>query len=171
MNELREEIERIYESLEGDEDVENFMQRHNIKSLGILTMYEPTRATKAVSMFGDSLRNKVVVEIGAGVGIAAIELAKVAKHVYAIEADPAWSWLFTRYLYQKKPTNLTWIFGNAEDMIGKIKADTTIIFTHSDTTNLQLLGLKFAPKSILAYHSWQYLDKVHKKHLTKKLNL
>jgi precorrin-6B methylase 2 len=119
----------------------------------------PKKAIKAIQMFGNSLKNKVVVEIGAGVGVAAIELAKVAKHVYAIEADPAWSWLFTKYLYQNKPTNLTWIFGNAEHMIGKINADTTIIFTHSDCENLQKLGLSFAPKSILAYHSWQYLDR------------
>ncbi len=159
MDALRKEIEMVYESLEGNEDVEDFMWRHNINSLGILTIYEPKKAIKAVEMFGDSLKDKIVVEIGAGVGIVAIELAKVAKHVYAIEADPAWSWLFTKYLYQNKPTNLTWIFGNAEDMIGKINADTAIIFTHSDLENLQKLGLSFAPQSILAYHSWQYLDK------------
>ncbi len=158
-NQLKDEINRVYESLEGNTDVEDFMYRHNINSLGILTICEPERAIKAIKMFGDSLKDKIVVEIGAGVGIAALELAKVAKHVYAIEADPAWSWLFTRFLYANKPTNLTWIFGNAEDMVGKINADTVIIFTHSDKDYLQQLGLSFAPKSILAYHSWQYLDK------------
>ena len=150
---IKGEINRIYECLEGNKDVEDFMDRHNIKSLGILTICEPKRAIEAIDIFGDSLRDKVVVEIGAGVGVAAIELAKVAKHVYAIEADPAWSWVFTRFLYQKKPPNLTWIFGCAEDMIGKIKADTAIIFTHSAKQHLQQLGLSFAPKSILAYHS------------------
>ena len=158
MRSLKEEINMVYESLEGNEDVENFMRRHNISSLGILTICEPEKATRAVKMFGNSLKNKVVVEIGAGVGLAAIEIAKVAKHVYAIEAAPAWSWLFTKHLYQNKPTNLTWIFGNAEDMIGKIKADTAIIFTHSDTYNLRKLGLSFAPKSILAYHSFKDKD-------------
>lgn len=156
---LNEGIEAVYESLEGNEDVERFMWEHNINSLGILTICKPERAMKAIELFGDSLRNKVVVEIGAGVGVAAIELAKVAKHVYAIEADPAWSWLFTKFLYQKKPTNLTWIFGNAENMIGKISADTAIIFTHSDCENLEKIGLSFAPKSILAYHSWKEIDK------------
>ena len=167
MTNLKEEINRVYESLEGNEDVENYMRRHNINSLGILTICEPKRAIKAIQMFGNSLRDKIVVEIGAGVGVAAVELAKIAKHVYAIEADPAWSWLFTRFLYANKPTNLTWIFGNAEDMVGKLFADTVIIFTHSDTTYLQQLGLSFAPKSILAYHSWQYLDKQRYKELTK----
>ena len=161
---LLSDIDRVYESLEGNEDVECFMLRHNIKSLGILTISKSEHAVKTIKRFGNSLKNKIVVEIGAGIGIAAIELAKIAKHVYAIEADPAWSWLFTKYLYKNKPTNLTWIFGNAEDMIGKINADTTIIFTYSDMTNLQMLGLSFAPKSILAYHSWQYIDKEYKKH-------
>ncbi len=170
MNTLIDDINGVYESLEGNEDVEDFMQRHNIHSLGILTVCEPLRAAKAIKMFHDSLVDKVVIEIGAGVGVAAIELAKIAKHVYAIEADPAWSWLFTKHLYQNKPTNLTWIFGNAEDMIGKIEADTVIIFTHSDLNRLQELGLSFAPKSILAYHSWQHLDKSHRKLLGLKNN-
>ena len=155
----------VYESLEGNEDVEVFMQRHNINSLGILTICEPAKAIEAVKVFGDSLKDKIVVEIGAGIGIVAIEIAKVAKHVYAIEADPAWTWLFTKYLYQNKPANLTWIFGNAQDMVDKINADTTIIFTHSDLKGLQKLGLSFAPKSILAYHSWQYMDDVCKESL------
>ncbi len=159
MNPMQKEIERIYEALEGNEDVESFMWRHNINSLGILTVCTPKRAIEVIKMFGDSLKDKIVVEIGAGVGLVATELAKIAKHVYAIEADPAWSWVFTKYLYQHKPTNLTWIFGNAEDMIGKIHADTAIIFTHSDLEGLQKLGLSFAPKSILAYHSWQSLNK------------
>lgn len=162
MTGLREDIEMVYESLEGNEEVETYMRRHNINSLGILTIYDSKKPFKALRIFGSSLRDKVVVEIGAGVGLAAIELAKIAKHVYAIEADPAWSWLFTKHLYKNKPTNLTWIFGNAEDMIGKIKADTAIIFTHSDLKNLQNLGLSFAPKSILAYHSWQYSDRAVK---------
>lgn len=156
---LKGEINQVYEALEGNEDVEGFMVRHNINSLGILTICDPREAIKAVEMFGSSLVDKVVVEIGAGVGIAAMEIARVAKHVYAIEADPAWSWLFTKYLYQHKPVNLTWIFGNAEDMVGKINADTAIIFTHSDKDYLKQLGLSFAPKSILAYHSGQLTDR------------
>jgi tRNA G37 N-methylase Trm5 len=167
VNGLLKDINSVYESLEGNEDVEIFMKRHSINSLGILTICDHVKATEAVKVFGDSLRDKVVVEIGAGVGIMAMEIAKIAKHVYAIEADPAWTWLFTKHLYKNKPANLTWIFGNAQDMIGKINADTAIIFTHSDLGGLKKLGLCFAPKSILAYHTWQQMDDFNSEHLFK----
>ena len=155
MTAITKAIENIYEMLEGEEDVREYHRRHGVKSLLILTCWEHKRAIRSAMFWEKAIKNKVVVEIGAGVGLVAIEMATVAKHVYAIEADPSWSWVFTKYLYRNKPPNLTWIFGRAEDMVGKITGDVSIIFTHSDLEGMKSLGDKFSPETILAYHSWQ----------------
>ena len=155
MSKAQKAIEGIYEEQEGSKAVMDYMGRHDVDSLGILTITDEAKALKGIKLFSESLADKVVIEIGAGVGLFALELAKIAKKVYAIEADPAWSWVFTKYLYLKKPQNLTWIFGSAQQLVGSISGDVAIIFTHSDIDNLKTLGRQFAPKVIMGYQDWQ----------------
>ena len=54
-------------------------------------------------MLAPWIDGKRVIEVGAGVGFLAIEMAKRAKSVIAIECDPAWSWIFTQPLQLHKP--------------------------------------------------------------------
>lgn len=148
MKEVESEIDRIYERNEGSESVEEYHQRHGTKSLAILTIYSQYAATREVDRFAYRLRGKTVVEIGAGVGFLGIEMARFAKQVYSIEVDPAWAWVFTEYLYQKKPRNLTYIFGMAETVSDILRGDIAVIFTHSGIEAMEKVALKMCPEII-----------------------
>lgn len=152
-------VNQIYESLEGNSEVSDYHFRHKVDSLCILTIYEPKKAKKVVELYKSSIVDKVVIEIGAGIGLFALESAKYAKEVFAIEADPAWTWVFIKYLYREKPPNLTWIFGVAEAMINRIYGDVCFVFTHSAQEQMMELAKNFAPKTINGYYSWQETDK------------
>jgi len=147
--EILDDVNGIYEALEGDELVWLYEQKHGIASAKILTVLTPADAIAALAPHRLRLNGKTIVEIGAGIGWLSLISARYCKEVFAIEADPAWSWVFARKLYAIKPHNLTWIFGNAESMIGKIQADIALVWTRSDTDGMVALGKQFAPEVIL----------------------
>jgi 16S rRNA A1518/A1519 N6-dimethyltransferase RsmA/KsgA/DIM1 with predicted DNA glycosylase/AP lyase activity len=109
-----------------------------------LTQHSPEIAFRTAEKLADWITGKQVIEIGAGVGFLALELARYAKSVIAIESDPAWSWVFTRSLYRHKPKNLTWIFGDANEMAGKVTGEICLVFTCSGVDDLRVLGGKFS---------------------------
>lgn len=129
--------------------VNSYHNRNGTESMLVLTIFNEEDARQEVAKFKNDIDGKVVIEIGAGVGFLALEMAKYAKHVYALEIDPAWCWLFTEHLYKNKPTNLTWIFGRAEDMVGMIKADIAVIFTCSGVEKMNKLGKTLARRVII----------------------
>lgn len=142
-------IEWIYDESYGFiEDMETWSRRESIKSLGILTITEPQPAFEVAEWLAPEIRDKLVVEIGAGVGLLACEMAKYAKHVYAVEAEPGWSWAFTKYLYRSKPVNLTWIFGRAQDVADWLRCDVAVIVTRSDHAGMQEVAGKIAVSTI-----------------------
>ena len=143
------DIDGIYETLEGQRYVEQYHQRHKTGSCLILTMFNWQDAKKAAFSIKDEIKKKVVVEIGAGIGEFAVEMAKYAKKVIGIEVDPAWSWFFVKYLYENKPKNLIWIFGDANEIAEYIKADVAIICTRSGIEALEKIARKIARKVIL----------------------
>lgn len=147
-------IDLVYNCLEGDEDLLRYHQEHGTPSLLVLTQYSPQIAQETARLINNeySLSGKVIIEIGAGVGFLAIELAKLANQVFAIEVDPAWSWVFTRSLYAHKPPNLTWIFGQAESVLPWLKGDVAIILTHSGKTKMEGLGRQFAPIVVMPFN-------------------
>jgi predicted RNA methylase len=149
MKDAEEEIERIYERNEGSESVEDYHSRHEIASLAILTITSPYAATREVDRFASRIRGKTVVEVGAGVGFLSIEMARFAKRVYAIEADPAWAWVFTECLYQKKPTNLTYVFGTAESVADIFRGDVAVIFTRSGFEAMIKVAERMCPEIII----------------------
>jgi SAM-dependent methyltransferase len=168
MNNIEEEsisdrIDMVYGSLEGCEDVLAYHERHGTPSLLILTQCSPKVAIKTAELLGNWIAGKDVIEIGAGVGFLAIEMAKRAKTVTAIEVDPAWSWIFTRSLYRHKPANLTWIFGSAESMIGKITGDVCLVFTRSGVNDMREVANKFAPIIFFPFQDCKYFE--NKEHL------
>jgi predicted RNA methylase len=139
------EIDYIYERLEGNMDVENYFSLHKIKSSRILTIISKDKSCKIIDQIRNTITNKRVIEIGSGVGILSFEMAKIAKSVIAIEADPAWSWMFVKYLYKHKPPNLTFIFGTAESVSDYISGDVAVIVTHSDRLGMQKIAKKLCP--------------------------
>lgn len=139
----------------GDSDAERiYDDRYGIQSKHYLTMLSREDTDWIISRAREQIRGKVVVEIGAGVGVLACELAKHARKVFAIEADPGWNWAFLRHLYTAKPTNLTWIFDGAQNLVDVIRADVAIVVTGSDPDGLRELGSKFAPEVILPWQDW-----------------
>src|SRR5438876_140082 len=138
-------IDAVYEALEGRESVEEYHKRHMTPSLGILTVHTPAEARRLVKPIRGQILNKSVVEIGAGIGLFALELARYSPKVFAIESDPGWSWLFTKHLYEQKPAHLTWIFGRAEEVAHYLKADVAIIVTRSRREKMEAVARRMAP--------------------------
>ncbi len=143
--EIGTEVDMVYDALEGYEDLMRYHQDHGTPSLLVLTQLSPKIAHETARLMADEIKDKVVIEIGAGVGFLAIEIALLAKQVYAIEVDPAWSWIFTHSLYAHKPPNLTWIFGAAES-VPFLKGDTAIVCTRSGMKEMETIAKQFAPR-------------------------
>lgn len=143
------------QSMVGDsEEQRRHDERHGIKARHHLTMLSPADTDWIVSRVRSQIQGRVVVEIGAGVGVLACELAKYAKQVYAIEANLPWSWAFMRHLYGNKPANLTWLVGAAQSMVDVIRADVAIVVTGSDEVGLRELAGRFAPTVIMPWQDW-----------------
>jgi protein-L-isoaspartate O-methyltransferase len=129
-------------------------ERMDLHSKKYLTIIRPSDALWIIDKVKERIAGKVVVEVGAGIGVLATALAGHASHVYAIEADPMWSWVFARYLYQNKPSNLTYILDAAENLVDVIEADVAICVTGSAEVLLRDLCGRFAPEVIMPWQDW-----------------
>jgi len=154
VEQLRETV-REAGIMSNTQEQKEYDARHDIQAKHYLTMLHPSDTNWVIERVRERIKGKVVVEIGAGVGVLALELAKHAKHVYAIEADPAWTWAFMRDLYKTKPTNLTWIMDDASNMVDIIKGDVAIVSTGSDEDRLRELAGYFAPEVIMPWQDWR----------------
>ncbi len=139
--------------------VEEFHRRHMTPSCGVITACDIKRCAEIVFKIRDRIKDKTVIEVGAGVGLLSIIMASLAKQVYAIEVDPAWSWGFTEVLYDVKPPNLTFIFGKAETMIDVLHGDVAVIVTRSGHKEMQKVGHKLAKEVIDVYLEYQINDR------------
>ncbi len=153
--ELSNCLNAIYNDLEGYEAMEDFHRKHMTPSMGVITVFEKERVIKMLKKLTPDIYDKVVIEIGAGVGLLALGMENIAREVYAIEVDPAWSWAFTKILYELKQPNLTFIFGKAETMIDKLHGDVAVIVTNSGIEEMRSLGYQFAPKVIMPTQDWK----------------
>lgn len=143
-------IEAWYQQMDGNRNVESYHERHGTESAVILTNYEDEHAALVTRYLSDRIAGKIVVEIGAGIGLLACHLAMEAKRVYAIEVDPAWTASFVWTLYARKPPNLTFIFGKAEEA-PPLCADVALFCTHSGRESLYRAASRFAPVVIDVY--------------------
>lgn len=144
-------LDRAYESFDGSNDMQEYCERHGVKSLGVLTVYDDDTASSIADFLADRIRGKVVVEIGAGMGLLACHLALRAKHVYAIEANPIWASCFAVSLLKSKPINCTYILGSASEMNGLLRADIALFCTHSGAESMRKAGELFSPVVIDVY--------------------
>ena len=147
-------IDAVYNELEQDgmlETVEEYHNRHMTSSLGVVTVSSRADARRLIKPFRQQLLGKTVVEIGAGIGYFALELARYCPQVFAIESDPAWSWIFAKHLYDKKPSHLTWIFGRAEEVARWLRADIALIVTRSGHEEMENVARRMAPVVIDVY--------------------
>jgi SAM-dependent methyltransferase len=147
---LQERLETFYEALDGWSVMHAYHERHGTQSACILTVTDDETAGAIVDYLRPRIDGRVVVEIGAGIGLLACHLATVARRVYAIEVDPAWTSCFLAALYAEKPPNLTFIFGRAEDS-PPIAADIALFCTHSGHDAMYRAASRFAPTIIDVY--------------------
>lgn len=143
-------LNHYYEQMDGSPVLEEYHQRHGTESACILTIYDDASAADVVEFLRPRIEGKVVVEIGAGIGLLACHLAGVARRVYANEVDPAWTSCFVAVLYHQKPTNLTFIFGAAEEA-PPIVADVAQFCTLSGQAAMYRAAARFAPTIIDVY--------------------
>lgn len=146
MSQASSTIDKIYDLHEGSPTVFDFCQRHGVESLNVLTILREQEARENVARFTEHIAGRRVVEIGGGVGYLAMEMAKVARSVMAIENDPAWSWVFTKFPYARKPPNLTWIFGLSEGL--DVRADVAVVCSRSGLHEMFGQARRFAPEIV-----------------------
>ena len=159
-NDPDEDLSMIYEWGHTEEGLNTVNSFHkNQEALNIVTSSDFIDAKKKIGAIAERIRGKRVVEIGAGVGFLAVEMAKHAKTIVAIESDPAFSWIFAKHLYSQKPDNLTWIFGNAQNFrdsyIAAEQAEVAVIFTRSGIDQMKSIGEKFADEVIMYYQEYE----------------
>lgn len=141
----------VYNTFEGSTAMMDYSDRHSITSQAVLTVTDDETASLIVDRLEPRIAGKTVVEIGGGIGLLSLHMAAYAKHVFCIEANPVWSWLFLNTLLEKKPKNVSYLFGAAEEFAGLIKADIAIVCTHSGLDSMMTAGRLFAPEVIDFY--------------------
>ena len=141
----------MYDNMRRSEDAMAFSDRHNIRSAPVLTVVDDELAGLITAHLSPRIEGKTVVEIGGGIGLLSLHMASVAKRVYCIEANPFWSLSFVQLFLERKPKNLSFIFGAADELVGCIKADIAIVCTHSDVEGMTLIGRQFAPSVLDVY--------------------
>lgn len=147
---LQSALESYYEAMEGNHRIEDYHLAHGTQSAGILTCYDDEKCALLAEFLHDRVSGKVVVEIGAGIGLLACHVAQFAKRVYAIEVDPGWASIFATCLWERKPKNLTFIFGSAEEA-PPICADVAFFCTLSGRPAMYQAATRFAPLVIDVY--------------------
>lgn len=140
-----------YEAMDGSEEMEAYSQRHGIDAAAILTVYDDEVAGLIAETLAPRIEGKTVVEIGGGIGLLAMHLGQYARRVYCIEANPMWSWTFALLLLRHKPVNVSYLFGSAQEFVGKITGDVALFCTHSDAAGMNIVGRGFAPEVIDVY--------------------
>lgn len=151
MSDFRHMLSEVRELMQMSEAYSAFAGRHNIRSAPNLTVIESETAELICERLAPRIAGKTVVEIGGGIGILSLAMASVAKRVYCIEANPTWAAIWTQIMVEKKPKNLSYIFGAADEFVGCIRGDITVICTHSDVQGLKIVGRQFAPELIDVY--------------------
>jgi precorrin-6B methylase 2 len=136
---------------EGQMALEAFSERHGITAAPTLTVIDDEIASLIVERLEPRILGKTVVEIGGGIGLLSLHMATVAKKVYCIEANPMWVFAFAELLLKRKPKNLSYLFGAADEFVGDIKGDLAIVFSHSGLSSMMSTAKQFAPVAVDFY--------------------
>lgn len=141
----------VYNSLEGSDVMAGYCERHNVYSAAVLTVLDDNHAMLITERLRPRIEGKTVVEIGGGIGLLSLHLGLAAKRVYCIEANPMWSWIFAGVLLKKKPRNVSFLFGSADEFLGTVRGDVAVFCTHSDVSGMAMVARQFAPMVIDVY--------------------
>jgi hypothetical protein len=149
----RAEPARHFSEGDGDEQslFDRFAERHNVRAAPNLTVTDFETAVLITEHLAPRIEGKTVIEIGGGIGMLAVAMGAVAKRVYCIEANPFWSMAFSQFLPDKKPRNVSFLCGVADEFVGRIRGDVAAVCTHSDVAGMKLVGAQFAREVIDVY--------------------
>lgn len=129
----------------------DYCARHGISAQPVLTITDDETGAALADFLAPRIEGKTVVEIGGGVGLLALHMSTVAKRVYCIEANPMWSAVFAWSLMAKKPKNVSFLFGAADEFDQIVKADVALFCTHSGVDTMTAIASRFAPIVIDVY--------------------
>jgi hypothetical protein len=147
-------------SLLGPGIAADYHDRHGTPALNVLTITSEDEARRAVEPWIDEIAGKRVIEVGSGIGLLSLEMAKHAATVIAIEADVAWSWVFVKHLYQHKPPNLSWWFGNADQATPFVRGDIAVIRSYSGLRRMIAVADQMCPRVLLSFdEGWQVANR------------
>lgn len=144
-------LDLVYESMGGSEMAEEYSRRHGINSAAVLTVYDDETASLIAERLAPRITGKTVIEIGGGIGLLALHMGLIAKQVYCIEANPLWSWVFATALVARKPKNVSFLFGTADQFWPQIRGDVAVFCTHSDVAGMRSAASKFALEVVDVY--------------------
>ena len=65
-------LNAIYQDMDGSKAAEEFHKKHMTPSCGVITVYDTYKCQQIVTKIATRIRNKTVVEIGAGIGLLSI---------------------------------------------------------------------------------------------------
>lgn len=141
--------------------LDSHAERLDIKTQRVSTVSQATAEWMSRAM-ADTVRGKRVVEIGSGKGFLAVELAKVASWVLAVEVDPLWSREFATTLYVSSRKNLIWALAPAESLLESgiargFRPEVAVVVTGSDEERLRVLAERFvgaAGEIIMPWQMW-----------------
>jgi hypothetical protein len=147
----RVEIGGMGSTTEGRMALEAFAEWHGITAAPNLTIIDDEIAGLIVERLEPRIADKTIIEIGGGIGLLSLHMATVAKKVYCIEANPMWAFAFAELLLKRKPKNLSYLFGAADQFVGDIRADLAIVCTHSGLASMMSTAKLFAPITVDFY--------------------
>lgn len=150
-HEFQDSMNTLAGTLADNSMMRDYAARHGIEAEGILTVTDDELAHGLALHLSERVKGKTVVEIGGGIGLLSLYLADHAKRVFCIEAHPMWSLTFGMIFAAKKPKNLSFLFGAADEFAGLIKADVALFCTHSGVKSMMEAGNLFAPEVIDVY--------------------
>ncbi|CAN5488962.1 hypothetical protein BH11PSE4_BH11PSE4_04230 [soil metagenome] len=129
----------------------DFAARHGVRALSRLTVTNDEVASLITDRLAERIEGRSVVEIGAGIGLLSLHMARVARKVIYIKANTLWASAFVELLFKRKPANVSYIFGAASEFFGVIEAHVAVFATHSGVSAMTALAGRFAPAVIDIY--------------------
>lgn len=130
-----------------DEAARTYADRHGVRASPQLTVTDD----EVAEMLEPRIRDMTVIDVGGGIGLLGLHMAEVAKRVIVIEANPVWAAAWIDLLHRRKPENLPFFFGSANQLSDLITADVAVITTHSDVSGMMSVASTIATIAIDFY--------------------
>lgn len=148
---MKDILGQVARVMHWSETANAYAARHGIDAAPHLTVVDDEIAAAVAEILESRIRGKVVVDVGGGIGLLGLHVAASARRVFVVEANPVWAASWIDLFHERKPKNLSYLFGAASEFIDYIEADVAIVATHSDVRAMMATASQFAPVAIDIY--------------------